>query len=285
MDAAFLKVEKLDAPVGAEIHGLDLRKNLAPDLVDKVMQAWYEHQVLVFREQDLTPRELVSFTEQLGEPGRPRMPSRAVHDLVDDLPVEVMIVSNIRIDGKPMGLPHDGEMWFHSDMCYTEFPHNGTMLHAVELPSTGGNTLFADMYAAYANLTPHVRERLSEKRALQVHDYKRTERPGADLDLSKVGNYAHPVFITHPETGRKAIYVNRLMTAHIEGLETEEGNALLDELFSVSEDPSIVYEHVWKVGDLVLWDNRCITHARTDFPETERRLLRRTTIVGTQSPS
>tara|TARA_Y100000588_G_scaffold203405_1_gene217212 strand:+ start:1290 stop:2147 length:858 start_codon:yes stop_codon:yes gene_type:complete len=285
MDTMVMEISKLDAPLGAEVLGLDLRGKLDGQTISTLLEAWYEHQVLVFRGQDLTPQQMVTFTEQLGEPGRPRMPSQAVHDLVDGLPREVMIVSNIRIDGKPMGLPHDGEMWFHSDMCYTKFPHTGTMLYAVELPSKGGNTLFADMYAAYNNLSADTRERLKNKKALQVHDYKRTDRPATDLDLTKIGNYAHPVFITHPETQKKAIYVNRLMTARIEGLEPIESEELLEELFGVSEDPSIVYEHVWNIGDLVIWDNRCITHARTDFPENERRLLRRTTIVGKQEPS
>jgi taurine dioxygenase len=280
-----MKVSKLDAPVGGEIAGLDLRNALSPAQIEAVLQAWYDHQVIVIRDQDLTPQQLVDFTAQLGEPGRPRMPSQAVRDVIPDLPPEVMIVSNVRVDGKPLGLAHDGEMWFHSDMCYVEIPHTATMLYAVELPSTGGNTLFADMYAAYDNLDSGIRNRLDGKRALQVHDYKRTERPSTDLDLTKVGNYAHPVFVTHPETGKKAVYVNRLMTARIEGVEATESDALLEELFSVTEDRSIVYEHVWRPGDLVIWDNRCITHARTDFPADERRLLRRTTLVGTQAPS
>lgn len=277
-------ISRLDAPLGAEIVGLDLRRKLADGDVQAILAAWYEHQVIVFRDQELSPRELVEFTRQLGEPGVPRMPSRAVRDVLPDLPPEVMVVSNVRIDGKPLGLAHDGEMWFHSDMCYVEVPHTATMLYAVDLPSTGGNTLFADMYAAYDNLRPDLRDRLEGMKALQVHDYKRTERPGVDLDLTKVGNYAHPVFVTHPETGKKAVYVNRLMTARIEGVEKAESDRLLEELFEVAEDPAIVYAHVWQPGDLVIWDNRCITHARTDFPHEERRLLHRTTLVGSEAP-
>lgn len=279
-----LNLEKLDAPLGAEINGLDLKKMLSTDTVDAVLQAWYDNQVLVFRDQELTPQQLVDFTAQLGEPGRPRMPSQTVRDIIPDLPPEIMIVSNVRVDGKPLGLAHDGEMWFHSDMCYAEIPHTATLLYAVDLPSEGGNTMFADMYAAYDNLKPATRDRLEGSKALQVHDYKRTERPGVDLDLSKIGNFAHPVFVTHPETGKKALYVNRLMTARIEGFDRQESDALLEELFAVGEDPAIIYEHVWRPGDLVMWDNRCITHARTDFPHEERRLLRRTTLIGTEAP-
>ena len=279
-----LDLKKLDAPLGAEINGLDLTKMLSTDTVDAVLQAWYDNQVLVFRDQELTPQQLVDFTAQLGEPGRPRMPSQTVRDIIPDLPPEIMIVSNVRVDGKPLGLAHDGEMWFHSDMCYAEIPHTATLLYAVDLPSEGGNTMFADMYAAYDNLKPATRDRLEGSKALQVHDYKRTERPGIDLDLSKIGNFAHPVFVTHPETKKKALYVNRLMTARIEGFDRQESDALLEELFAVGEDPAIIYEHVWRPGDLVMWDNRCITHARTDFPHEERRLLRRTTLIGTEAP-
>lgn len=279
-----LDIRDLDAPLGAEIKGLDLRERLDRGSVGDILDAWHRRQVLVFRDQDLSPRQQVDFTAQLGEPGRPRLPAQAVREVVRDLPPEVMIVSNVRVDGKPLGLPHDGEMWFHSDMCYVEVPHTATLLYAVDLPSTGGNTLFADMYGAYENLPVSTRRRLDGLKALNVHDYKRTDRPGTDLDLTKIGNFAHPVFATHPETGRKAVYVNRLMTARIEGLEPAESDALLEELFNVSEDRSLVYEHVWRPGDLVMWDNRCVTHARTDFPANERRLLRRTTVVGTQRP-
>lgn len=279
-----LDVKTVGAPLGAEIEGLDLSEKLSVDTIDSLLQAWYDHQVLIIRDQSLTPQQLVAFTAQLGEPGRPRMPSQAVRDIIPDLPPEVMIVSNVRVDGKPLGLAHDGEMWFHSDMCYTEVPHTATMLYAVDLPSHGGNTKFANMYAAYQNLAVETRSRLEGSKALQVHDYKRTERPGVDLDLTKIGHYAHPIFITHPETGKKALYVNRLMTARIEGLDPEESDALLAELFAAGENPAIIYEHVWRPGDLVIWDNRCVTHARTDFPREERRLLQRTTLVGKEAP-
>lgn len=278
-------IRPLDAPLGAEITGLDLRTTLDETARKSILQAWYDHQVLVFRDQSLSPRDQVAFTAQLGEPGSPRMPQRAALENLKDLPPEIMLVSNIRVDGKPLGLPHDGEMWFHSDMCYVEKPHTATMLYAIELPSTGGDTLFADMYRAYEKLRPETRERLEGRLARHIHDYKRTDRPSRDADLSAVKNHAHPVFVTHPETGRKAVYVNRLMTGWIEGLPADESDALLEELFAVCEDPALVYAHQWRPGDLVMWDNRCVTHARTHFPETDRRLLQRTTIVGTEAPA
>lgn len=283
-NTAVFEIAKFDAPLGAEITGLDLRHELLAHEVETVLSAWYENQVLVIRDQDLTPKQLVDFTSQLGKPGRPRMTTQSVRDAVPGLEPEVMIVSNVRIDGKPLGVAHEGEMWFHSDMCYVEIPHIGTMLYAVELPSTGGNTLFADMYAAYDNLSPETRARLDGMKALHVYDYRLTERPDADPGLATAGSHVHPIFVTHPETGKKAVYVNRLMTARIEGMFPGESEEFLEELFAVAENPSIVYEHVWRPGDLVIWDNRCTTHARTDFPGDERRLLQRTTLVGTEAP-
>ena len=277
-----VECQPLEAPLGAEILRLDLREGIQDP--DEIIDYWHRWQVLVFRGQTLTPEQQVAATRILGTPGRPNMPARAVREVISDLPPEIMIVSNVRIDGKPLGLPHDGEMWFHSDMCYVARPHTATLLYAVDLPSTGGNTLFANMYAAYDNLADATRRRLESKKALHIHDYKRTARPSADVDLETVANHAHPVFVTHPGTGRRALYVNRLMTARIEGVPEKESDELLEELFAVSEDPSIVYEHVWQPGDLVMWDNRCVNHARTDYPANERRLLRRTTIVGTEKP-
>ncbi len=280
-----LDIRKLAAPLGAEIIGLDLRKTITAEEREAVLQAWYQYQVLVFRDQDLSPRDQVAFTACLGEPGRPRVPSRAAHDMIRDLPPEIMIVSNVRIDGKPLGLPHDGEMWFHSDMCYVEVPHKATLLYAVDLPSRGGHTLFADMYGAYENLPDRLKLHLAGCRARHIHDYKRTARPSTDVDLTEVGNFAHPVFVTHPETGRKALYVNRLMTAWIEDFDAQESEDVLEQLFAISEDPALIYEHVWQSGDLVMWDNRSVIHARTEYPDEERRLLRRTTIRGDERPA
>ena len=268
--------------LGAEVTGVDLSGPIDGDVAALLRRAWLDYLVLVFRGQDIDQHAQLAFTRLFGQPGgvfSPR-PQRGL----DGEPLEpgIMMVSNIRRDGKPLGLAHDGEMWFHSDMCYDENPHQATMLYAIEIPPVGGNTLFANMYAAYARLPEATKERIRGRTALQMHEYYRTDRPRVRDDMSDVRHFSHPVAIAHSETGRKALYVNRLMTARIDGMEEEESDALVDELLGASEDPSIVYEHVWRVGDLVMWDNRCVTHARTDFPETERRLLRRTTTEGTR---
>jgi taurine dioxygenase len=191
-----------------------------------------------------------------------------------------MLVSNIRKDGKPIGSLPDGEMWFHHDMCYVAEPHKGTFLYAIEVPNTGGNTRFTNMYKAYDCLPRALKEKLKGRTTLQVYDYMTTVQPDIDGDMSNIHHYTQPIFITNPESGRKALYVNRLMTARIDGLPRDESDAILEELFDIVERPEHVYEHKWTPGDLVMWDNLCSCHARTDFPADQTRLLRRCTVEG-----
>jgi taurine dioxygenase len=190
----------------------------------------------------------------------------------------VMLVSNIREDGKPIGALPDGEMHFHTDQCHQVAPAAATMLYAIEIPSKGGNTLFANAYKAYETLPDDIKQRLAGRRALNAYTTDSTTRStnyeGAN------SSYWHPAVRTHPATKRKALYVNRLMTREIEGLPREESDALLRMLFDHQEQPQFVYEHVWRPGDIVMWDNRCTLHARTDFSAGERRLLRRVTLIG-----
>jgi taurine dioxygenase len=137
------------------------------------------------------------------------------------------------------------------------------------------------MYKAYENIPATLRDRLEGRKVLQVHDYKRRERLDIDaIDLDAVRHHEQPIFITHPATGKKALYISRLMSARIEGLSRQESDAALDQLFEIAEDPAIVYEHEWKLGDLVIWDNWASIHARKDFPREEPRLMRRLTIEG-----
>lgn len=278
--ATQFRLRIVSSALGAEIIGLDLRRDLDEDTYSALLDAWHEHLVLVFRDQELSDEDQVRFTDQFGPLGVPRRPTMPTARSVREKHPAIMLVSNIRESGRPLGFPHDGEMWFHADMCYTETPHKATMLYAVELPSTGGNTMFANMYTAYERLPKGLKARIEGLKALHVHEYKRAERPDPRKTLDGVAHYAHPMAINHPVTGRKALYVNRLMTACIEGMSAGESEALLTELFDISEDRSLVYEHEWRPGDLVMWDNRCTTHARTEFPNQERRLLRRTTVVG-----
>jgi taurine dioxygenase len=192
----------------------------------------------------------------------------------------VMLISNIREDGKPIGALPDGEMHFHTDQCHQERPAMASMLYALEVPRVGGNTLFANGYKAYETLPPEIRQLIEHRKALNAYDYDGAATKRGTRLNEGVPSHVHPVVRTHPATGRKALYVNRLMTVRIEGLPEHESDELLEFLFDHQERREFIYEHVWRAGDLVMWDNRCTLHARTDFSAGERRLMRRVTIRG-----
>jgi len=174
-------------------------------------------------------------------------------------------------------------MMFHHDMIHAEVPSKATLLYSVEIPSTGGNTLFASGYAAYDTLDPAVRDRLEGRKAMHHYNYGSTQK-GDSRGTAAFAECTHPVFRSHEDTGRKAVYVNRLMTVGVLDMPPAESEPLLNAVFDHSEKREFVYEHVWRVGDLLLWDNRCSSHARTDFPSSERRLMLRTTVKGTVRP-
>jgi taurine dioxygenase len=135
------------------------------------------------------------------------------------------------------------------------------------------------MYKAYDAVPPSLKQKLAGKKALHIHEYKRTEKPDLS-DISKTPHYFHPVFVTHPNTKRKSLFVDRLMTQRIEGVSPEENADILEQLYEIGERPEFIYEHVWQLGDFLMWDNRCSIHARTWFPKEENRLLRRCTVEG-----
>lgn len=272
-----LTVKPLSSALGAEIVGVDLSKPLDDATVAAIKAAWNEHLVLLFRNQTLSEDDQVRFARHFGElQQRPRPKDLRAEAKVKN--PEVMLVSNIREDGKPIGSLPDGEMQFHSDMCYIPAPPKGTFLYAIEIPSEGGDTLFLNMYKAYETLPPETKARLKDKDAVNVFLYGSTSRDGNKPDFNVHPHATHPVVRVHSDTGRPALYVNRLMTWNIEGMEGAESQELLDALFDHIEQPQFIYEHKWKVGDLILWDNRCTLHARTDFSDKERRLLRRVVV-------
>jgi taurine dioxygenase len=215
----------------------------------------------------------VRFAETFGSPAK----TTSGRTFSDKHP-SVMLISNIREDGKPIGALPDGEMHFHSDQCHQTTPAKATMLYAIEVPSKGGDTLFSNAYTAYETLPEDIKQRIAGRRALNAYTSDTTLRT-ANYDDAK-SSYWHPVARTHPATGRKALYVNRLMTREIEGLPRKESDAILEKLFDHLEQPRFIYGHVWRPGDTLMWDNRCTLHARTDFSAGERRLLRRVTILG-----
>lgn len=268
-----VSVRQLSPALGAEITGVDLRNPIGDELKQTFLDVWHQHLVLLLRNQTLDEDAQVRFAETFGTPAN----NTSGRTFSAKHP-SVMLVSNIREDGKPIGALPDGEMHFHTDQCHQATPAKATMLYAIEIPSKGGDTLFSNAYAAYETLPDEIKQRIAGRRAFNAYTTDTTLR-STNYDDAK-SSYWHPVVRTHPATGRKALYVNRLMTREIEGLPREESEAILEKLFDHQEQPRFVYAHVWRPGDIVMWDNRCTLHARTDFSAGERRLLRRVTILG-----
>jgi taurine dioxygenase len=274
------------AALSAELRGVDLRE------VDKagfmrVMQAWHDHSVLLFRAQALTDQELIAFSRRFGDLDWAPIQETG-RRFVDGMP-EIYIVSNVKVNGQPIGSLGDGEAVWHTDMSYLDVPPKASMLYAVEVPPTGGNTSFCSMYRIYEALPATLKDRVA---GLKIkHDgtfnsggYVRQGVTPTDDPLTSPGA-VHPLVCTHPATGRPMLYLGRRRNAYLVGLTLAESEALLDELWSFVERPEFAWEHVWRVGDLVLWDNRCTMHRRDAFDPDARRIMHRTQVKGKQRPA
>lgn len=277
------EIEKLTPHIGAAITGIDLTQEIDAATAAALYQAWLDNIVLVFRGQTLSQEDQIRITKIFGPHGEIARPPKYFPKGYSKILPNIMLISNIRENGEPIGALPDGEMMFHHDMLHAELPDKATLLYSVEIPSTGGHTLFASGYAAYETLPDDIRAPLEGKSAFHHYNYGSTQK-GDDRGIEAFAESRHPVFRTHEETGRKAVYVNRLMTERVEDMDPAESERLLNALYDHAEKPEFVYEHVWQVGDLLLWDNRCSSHARTDFPDGDRRLLLRTTVKGDTRP-
>ena len=275
-------VRRLPGPFGAEVVGLDLSVPLANEDFARIHRAHLAHHVLVFRDQCITPDEHVRFSQRFGPL---QIHVQRKFQLVGHPPV--LVVSNIRENGQPIGLGDAGHFW-HSDLSYKERPSLGSLLHAQELPSEGGDTLFADQHAAYEALPSALKARIDKMQAehsyLARYDELRARNPWrpalTQAQIDEVRPVIHPVVRTHPETGRKALFVSEHFTTRILGLAESDSRLLLQELFAASTQPRLQYRHRWQPHDLVFWDNRSVVHLAAGTPEHLRRKLYRTTIEG-----
>jgi taurine dioxygenase len=281
--ASKITVKPLSPACGAEISGVDLSKPLSRDEVEAIKDAWGRHLVLVFRGQQVSQDDQLRFAAYFGDLGNRKKAPDALRSRAEGTQQDnekVLLVSNIKVDGKPIGAFGEGEFWFHIDSGYTARPYKYTFLYALELPSTGGNTMFSNMYKAYDAVPAELKAKLKGKTALHIHEYNRAKQANSSGDISGIPHHSHPIFITHPDTGCKTLFVDRLMTTRIEGISEQESDEILDQLYELGERRDFIFEHVWQLGDFLMWDNRCTIHARTDFPKEERRLLRRCTVEG-----
>jgi taurine dioxygenase len=276
------EIRDFDAPLGAEVIGLNLSAPISDADFARIHRAHLDRHVLVFRDQRITPAEQIAFSRRFGP--------LQIHVLRQfQLPghPEILRISNILEDGQPIGLGDAGHFW-HSDLSYKQKPSLGSMLHAQELPSEGGDTLFANMHSAWDTLPEDLKQEVQDLRAEHTYLAKYAElqakspwRPNLTPEqIAEVKPVVHPVVRTHPETGRKALFVSEHFTSRIVDVPEEKSQALLTRLFEHSVRPEHLYRHQWQPHDMVFWDNRSLMHLAAGTPDHLRRLLYRTTIEG-----
>jgi taurine dioxygenase len=276
-----LEIRPTGAALAAEIRGIDLSQPLGDNIFGEIEHAYNEYGVIFFRNQQITPEQQVAFTRRFGEiefnifgerwsvPGCP----------------EIVVVSNITEDGKPIGVRRAGENW-HSDMCYTPRPPRGTILYAIETPELYGlplgDTEFASTAAAWDALPDSLRRRIEGRRALFDFTGRKRAFPPTREEIERNPPVLHPIVRTHPKTGRKCLYVMRDDCTGIEGLAAEEADALICALADhIVKQPQFIYRHQWRPGDLLMWDNCTVQHrAIEDYDLPQRRLMHRTTMSG-----
>jgi len=286
--SAPMDVVPCEAGLGAVVRGVDLTR-IDDATFDALHDVWLEHLLLVFPGQQFQAQDLVTLVRRFGTP----VTSSALHkrnleeriaNQVFNLPPEVTVVTNVKEDGKPVGILGDGEVVWHSDFSFKEAPTAARMLLAVELPAAGGRTHFSNCYAAYDTLSDAMKQRLSGMTIKQANivDTAMQVRPGAslDMDIRDIPGPSHPIISTHPETGRNMIFLGRRHSAYVNGLSLEASEALLDELWAHCTSPRFVYTHEWTVGDVVVWDNRATLHRREAFDSNSRRVLYAAQVEG-----
>ena len=278
-----IEARRLSDALGAEIVGIDPAGDIDDATMAAIRAAWLDSNVLLFREVSWTPAQHVAFTRRFGPLHvMPRLGTARSTNLPDH--PEVFVVSNLVRDGKPLGLPRAGWGW-HTDGEDKQVPNMGSMLYAVIVPPEGGDTAFANMYRAYEALPERLRKPIEGRRGrfsraeMHLVNYPHLP-PLTEEEQRERPDVWHPLVRIHPETGRKSLYIGR-WAVDVEGMPPDEGRALIDELRAFAVQPEFVYRHRWRVGDVVLWDNRCTQHSAIPFDDTkhERHMLR-TTLEG-----
>ncbi len=277
-----IEIRPFDAPLGAEVLGMDLSRPLTTAEFSRIHRAHLDHHVLVFRDQRITPQQHVDFSRRFGP-----LQIHVLKNFQLQNHPEILIVSNIKENGEPIGLGDAGHFW-HSDLSYKDKPSLGSLLHAQELPSEGGDTLFANQHTAWDTLPGALKTAVEGLRAehtyLAKYEELRSRNPWrpklTQEQVEEVKPVVHPVVRTHPENGRKALFVSEHFTTRILDIPEDESLALLSELFEHTSRPELIYRHQWQPHDMVFWDNRSVTHLAAGTPDHLRRKLYRTTIEG-----
>jgi taurine dioxygenase len=286
MTTAGMNVVPLSDALGGEVTGIDLAGPLEDAEIAAIKAALNAHLVLVFRDQSLSPPEQIAFSKRFGDLVR-----RIRDDFLHKEYPDVLVLSNRKVDGKYVGATeaYAGFTW-HADLTYAERPSMGSMLHCLEAPEEGGDTAYANMYTAYETLPEDIRKKIDGLKAIHVRDRRKNPRAQLTEDFDRdadayysvpVPDSLHPMVRTHPETGRKALFVTPRFTVAIDGMDDAEAQPLLDELFEHQKRPEFIYRHKWRLGDVVFWDNRSTIHlACGGIVPPGIRHLHRTSIAG-----
>ena len=281
-----LSVRPLSPALGAEVRGIDMRQPLDDATHHELLDAWMQHLVLVFPGQHITDEEHVAFTRFLGEPEifhQKIIKSKSVR--------EIFRVSNVDDEGRlmpatdPTVLQLSLAQSWHTDSSYSPLPCVGALLHGVEVSRSGGETQFTNLYKVYEAMPDGLKARIAGRKARHNFEHMHTLqplRPMTDAERAAVPPVWHPLARVHPVTQRKSLYISPIYNDQVEGLSPAEGQALIKELTDFAGRPEFVYSHAWETDDVVMWDNRCTLHQVTAFDPAERRVMHRTTIVGTQ---
>lgn len=286
IESAPFVVRRLAAPLGAEITGIDVGQPMSDATFQRIEQAFLENCVVVFRGQRLTPAQHTGFSRRFGD-----LAVHVMRQYNDPQVPEVLVLSNIFEDGKPIGMQDAGQYW-HTDLSYTAEPSRCSLLYAVEIPFENGvalgDTLFVNTAAVYDALSDDMKARIANLKATHSYTarYDRMHKGGKRVELEDdqkqaVPDVVHPVVRTHPHTGRKCLYVNEGFTVGLVGLSKAESDALLAELFAHATDERFMFRHRWQPGDLLMWDNCSTQHnAVANYGPHQRRHMRRTTVQG-----
>jgi len=273
-------VRPLTPALGAEIAGVDLAEEVSEELFASLYGAFLTHQVLLFRGQHVPPGRQVAFARHFGE-----VQIHVMNQYHAAGHPELYYLTNLGPDGQPSGKhPDKGTLAWHTDGSWSRRTGQATIIYSDEVPSEGGETWFCDMYAAWDSLSPQRQAELAPLRAVHNLDFSRTRRHGVDLMSEEQKRQKppvdHPVMRTHPETGRRCLYLGD-HAEYIQGMDYDAGRALIEAVNAQAIHPSRVYEHRWRPGDLIVWDNRCLQHRATEYDEARvRRVMRRCTVLG-----
>jgi len=264
-----MQVTPTGGALGAEITELDLANPLADEVAEQVRQALLDHSVIFFRNQQISDHDQVRFTSCFGKPVEHvrKQPDREVK--------EIFMISNVKENGVPIGALGSDELDFHSDLSYMPLPGTISVMYAVEIPSVGGATQWCNCAAAYEALDEEMKQRLVGLRAVHRHPIPE-QNPPEPAD--------HPVVRSHPASGRKSLYVSPHLTSHIVGLSENDSRELLQTLCQHQSQPQFVWSHDWQVRDLLIWDNRPTMHRRAPFPDSQRRIMKRTQVFNSEVP-